>query len=268
METTTATQTTTQQDLVNGQFAAALRQHQYYSHGRSLRKFCEYEGLDYQKFCKYAREHGPGSDVGKQHGSADALSASFIDIPQEASEESVSIREIRIDYSKQEDYTGNAIYHSLGEYFTLGEGETLDVFLYLLGVTDDNLNQQYPQGDKLGQESHDGRLGSGYPQSSVLAAGRDAAAGGMRRPQEQGLVLPEEVCLGHTCHYPQTGLVRLRTRSRGKKAIEPFLKAFIGFYAMPNRLWKASYEGLRRGGRLQSCGGCWISVFHNLLTSN
>ena len=32
--------------------------------------------------------------------------------------------EIRTDYSKQRDYTGNAIYHSLGEYFTLGEGET------------------------------------------------------------------------------------------------------------------------------------------------
>ena len=32
--------------------------------------------------------------------------------------------EIRTDYSKQKDYTDSAIYHSLGEYFTLGEGET------------------------------------------------------------------------------------------------------------------------------------------------
>ena len=62
METTT-TPTTTPQDPVKGQFAAALRQYQYYSHGRSIRKFCEDEGLDYQKFCKYAREHGPGSDA-------------------------------------------------------------------------------------------------------------------------------------------------------------------------------------------------------------
>lgn len=31
--------------------------------------------------------------------------------------------EIRTDYSKQKDYTDNAIYHKLGEYFTLGEGE-------------------------------------------------------------------------------------------------------------------------------------------------
>lgn len=45
METTTPTPTTTQQDPVKGQFAAALRQYQYYSHGRSLRKFCDDEGL-------------------------------------------------------------------------------------------------------------------------------------------------------------------------------------------------------------------------------
>ena len=32
--------------------------------------------------------------------------------------------EIRTDYSKQKDYTDNAVYHSLSEYFTLGEGET------------------------------------------------------------------------------------------------------------------------------------------------
>lgn len=31
--------------------------------------------------------------------------------------------EIRMDYSKQKDYTENAIYHKLGDYFTLGEGE-------------------------------------------------------------------------------------------------------------------------------------------------
>lgn len=66
METTTVTQPTTQHDPVKGQFAAALRQYQYYSHGRSLHKFCEDEGLDYQKFCRYAREHGPGSEAVKQ----------------------------------------------------------------------------------------------------------------------------------------------------------------------------------------------------------
>lgn len=44
--------------------------------------------------------------------------------------------EIRTDYSKQKDYTGNAIYHSLGEYFTLGEGES---FVTRNGEIDINL---------------------------------------------------------------------------------------------------------------------------------
>ena len=99
METTKPTQATTRQAPVKSQFAAALRQYQYYSHGRSLRKFCEDEGLDYPKFCKYAREHGPGSDAGKQTGSADALPASFIEVPQEVPAEPVSIREIRVRFT-------------------------------------------------------------------------------------------------------------------------------------------------------------------------
>lgn len=101
METTTATQTTTQQDPVKGQFAAALRQYQYYSHGRSLRKFCDDEGLDYQKFCKYAREHGPGSDAGKREGPDGALPASFIEVRSEGdtTPEPVAIREIRVRFT-------------------------------------------------------------------------------------------------------------------------------------------------------------------------
>ena len=96
---TTTTPTTTPQDPVKGQFAAALRQYQYYSHGRSIRKFCEDEGLDYQKFCKYAREHGPGSDADKQAAPADTLPARFIEVPQEPSAESVTIREIRVRFT-------------------------------------------------------------------------------------------------------------------------------------------------------------------------
>lgn len=99
METTAPTQSTNQSDPVKGQFAAALRQYQYYSHGRSLRKFCEDEGLDYPKFCKYAREHGPGSDAGKQADAVDALPASFIEVPQEAPAEPVTIREIRVRFT-------------------------------------------------------------------------------------------------------------------------------------------------------------------------
>ena len=98
METTTPTPTT-QQDPVQGQFAAALRQYQYYSHGRSLRKFCEDEGLDYQKFCKYAREHGPGSEAGKQQGPVSGFPASFIEVRQAEETEPVSIREIRVRFT-------------------------------------------------------------------------------------------------------------------------------------------------------------------------
>lgn len=36
-------------------YAATLRQYSHYDRGRSMRKFCEYEGYDYWKFCKYAR---------------------------------------------------------------------------------------------------------------------------------------------------------------------------------------------------------------------
>ena len=101
METTTPT-TTTKPDPSKGQFAAALRQYQYYSHGRSLRKFCEDEGLDYQKFCKYAREHGPGSDADKQTVTGDILPATFIEVRTEAEDaatEPVSIREIRVRFT-------------------------------------------------------------------------------------------------------------------------------------------------------------------------
>ena len=97
METTT-TPTTTPQDPVKGRFAAALRQYQYYSHGRSIRKFCEDEGLDYQKFCKYTREHGPGSNADKQAAPADTLPASFIEVPPDSAVEPVTIREISVRF--------------------------------------------------------------------------------------------------------------------------------------------------------------------------
>ena len=53
--------------------------------------------------------------------------------------------EIRTDYSRQKDYTGNAIFLSLGEYFTLGEGES---FVTRNGEIDINLVKviiRYPE---------------------------------------------------------------------------------------------------------------------------
>ena len=36
-------------------YAAALRHYSRYGRGRSMRKFCEDEGYDYWKFCRYVR---------------------------------------------------------------------------------------------------------------------------------------------------------------------------------------------------------------------
>lgn len=82
------------------QFAAALRQYQYYSHGRSLRKFCEDEGLDYQKFCKYAREHGPGSEDGKK-ADTDILPDTFVEVKHAAGQDAspLALREIRLRFT-------------------------------------------------------------------------------------------------------------------------------------------------------------------------
>ena len=68
METTTSTPTTTQQVPAKSQFAATLRQYKYYSHDRSIRKFCDDEGLNYARFCKYAQEYGPCSEPTKRYG--------------------------------------------------------------------------------------------------------------------------------------------------------------------------------------------------------
>lgn len=96
----TTTQTLQEGSPVQSQFAAALRQYQYYSHGRSIRKFCEDEGLDYQKFCKYAREHGPGSDGGKKNAT-DILPETFIEVQRTVSEDPapLAIREIRVRFT-------------------------------------------------------------------------------------------------------------------------------------------------------------------------
>lgn len=56
---------------------AALRQFQYYSHGRSMRQFCIDEGLSYPRFCKYARRF-PVDNTGKPE--VDVLPATFLEL--------------------------------------------------------------------------------------------------------------------------------------------------------------------------------------------
>ena len=53
MGTTNQTTVTPKTDSVD--YAAALRQYSQYGSESSMRKFCEDEGYDYWKFCKYAR---------------------------------------------------------------------------------------------------------------------------------------------------------------------------------------------------------------------
>ena len=94
----TTTTPTAQRETDKSQFAAVLRRYQYYNHGRSLRRFCDNVGLDHQKFCKYALEHGPGSETSKQ-GVMDILPVPFIEVCQEAETKPVVIRKIHVCFT-------------------------------------------------------------------------------------------------------------------------------------------------------------------------
>ena len=87
-------------------YAAALRHFQHYHRGRSMRRYCEEEGYDYNKFCKHAREalNAPSGEP-----------AVFVEVPADVQSEkpiasassspSLSVREIRIRLSNGVDLT-------------------------------------------------------------------------------------------------------------------------------------------------------------------
>ncbi len=83
--------------------AAMLRQYQYYSHGRSMRRFCEEENLDYSRFCRYARNH----PVSQEAATSDIVPDTFVELKVMGEEataapkpsSAISIREIRIRFS-------------------------------------------------------------------------------------------------------------------------------------------------------------------------
>lgn len=87
-------------------YAAALRHFQHYHRGRSMRRYCEEEGYDYHKFCKYAREalNSPDSEPGV-----------FVEVPSQdapaAAQSSMTVssgltvREVRIRLSNGVDLT-------------------------------------------------------------------------------------------------------------------------------------------------------------------
>jgi len=95
METSQLTQQGTQAQKPGSDYAAALRHYQRYHHGRSMRRYCEEEGYDYAKFCKYARE---AMDADKSEP------ATFLEVPPECSSSAdsapdVTVKEVRIRLS-------------------------------------------------------------------------------------------------------------------------------------------------------------------------
>jgi hypothetical protein len=108
METTNQTTVAPKTDSVD--YAAALRQYSQYGRGRSMRKFCEDEGYDYWKFCKYARSGQAEMSV-KTGGEAPG----FIEVKPDGTsapvlEEPVRVSGIRIRFSN-----GMILTHSGGD---------------------------------------------------------------------------------------------------------------------------------------------------------
>ncbi len=87
-------------------YTAALRQFRQYGSGRSMRQFCDDEGYDYKKFCKYSRCGAKEQDIQLnklEDRQPDNVSGSFIPIevePQEAvSNATRLISQIRVRFS-------------------------------------------------------------------------------------------------------------------------------------------------------------------------
>ena len=77
-------------------YASALLQYRRYSRGRSMRQFCEDEGYDYNKFCKYARE-------GEKEKGINSEPATFVELPVVQSQSSqggdIRIKEVRVRFT-------------------------------------------------------------------------------------------------------------------------------------------------------------------------
>ena len=91
METTNQTQQSAKTD-----YAAALLQYRRFSRGRSMRQFCDDEGYDYNKFCRYARE-------GEKERGVESEPGVFLEVsspdtqPSDAGD--IRIKEIRVRFT-------------------------------------------------------------------------------------------------------------------------------------------------------------------------
>ncbi len=87
-------------------YTAALRQFRQYGKGRSMRQFCEDEGYDYKKFCKFSRCGAREQDIQLsklEDRKPDNVAGNFIPIevdPQEAVDNAARlISQIRVRFS-------------------------------------------------------------------------------------------------------------------------------------------------------------------------
>jgi len=91
------TQTQNSQPVSGTDYASALKQYRKYSRGRSMRQFCEDEGYDYAKFCRYARE-------GEKEQAIDREPSTFLEISAGSDSAGqpcgpVHVKEVRIRFS-------------------------------------------------------------------------------------------------------------------------------------------------------------------------
>ena len=81
-------------------YAFALKQYKMYGRGRSMKKFCEDEGYDYDKFARYSRKGQKELSILKEADDAQSQKSGFIPVVLDTSAESVlSISEIRVRFS-------------------------------------------------------------------------------------------------------------------------------------------------------------------------
>ncbi len=80
-------------------YTMALRQYHQFGHGRSMRKFCEDEGYDYEKFCRTSRRGLKELDIQVKKLSEKKSAPGFIALEVEDSPvKQNSIADIRIRF--------------------------------------------------------------------------------------------------------------------------------------------------------------------------
>lgn len=81
-------------------YAFALKQFKQYGNGRSMKKFCEDEGYDYEKFARYSRKGQKEFSILKDADEGQSQRSGFIPVVLDSSGESgLCVSEIRVRFS-------------------------------------------------------------------------------------------------------------------------------------------------------------------------